>query len=268
MSPFVFDAIPIPLVFLGLFALLYGTVRVGFSLGQRNLQRAESAEAMQAELSGASLAGILTLTGFLIAFTFSLAGSHFDSRRQLVIDHANAIGGAYFGTDLLQEPYRSNLRETLIEYVELQARRDDFEQDQDSFDEFVAEAEALHLAILQDGNAAANADPTSVVATFVITMNNLIDVHGVRTDLRWNRIPPAVFIALVILSVLGTFLVGYIRGVNSRPAVMATTLAVLTYAIVFTMVIDLDRHTRGIFSVSQQPIIELRDSLLELSADE
>ncbi len=38
---------------------------------------------------------ILGLAGFLLAFTYSIAGSQFDSRRLLMIQDANAIGTAF-----------------------------------------------------------------------------------------------------------------------------------------------------------------------------
>ena len=108
---------------------------------------------------------------------------------------------------------------------------------------------------------AANLDPTPVVATFVNSLNNLIDIHEIRTDLRWNRIPPTIFLALAFLSILAMILAGYIRGLIDRPALVSTLLLIITYVSVFTLVIDLDRPGSGIFAVSQQPMVELRDSL-------
>ena len=60
---------------------------------------------------------------------------------------------------------------------------------------------------------------------------------------------------------LAMLLTGYLRGLVDRPAVVSTLLLIFTYATVFTLVLDLDRPAKGIFSVSQQPMIELRDSL-------
>ena len=89
----------------------------------------------------------------------------------------------------------------------------------------------------------------------------MIDINNTRTDLRWNRIPPMVFLALAFLSILAMILVGYIRGLIDRVSPLSILILVITYVTVFTLVIDLDRHTDGMFSVNQQPMIELRDSL-------
>jgi len=54
------------------------------------------------------------------------------------------------------------------------------------------------------------------------------------------------------------------RGLRDNSAPLSAGWLVVTNATVLAMVIDLDRHTRGIYSVNQQPMIELRDSLLAL----
>jgi hypothetical protein len=56
--------------------------------------------------------------GLLIAFTFSGAASRFDTRRQLVVEEANAIGTAYLRLDLLPASAQSALRESFRRYLE------------------------------------------------------------------------------------------------------------------------------------------------------
>ena len=261
MSPFLLDAIPVWAVFAGLLFIFLGSVWVGFRFGQRRRRRADKSAEKERELSGAALAAMLTLSGFLLAFTFSLAGKHFDTRRQLVIDDANTIGITFAGTELLQEPHRSNIQRLLIDYVDFRPSINNYERTTTQFDEFIHRSERLQEQMLVEGSAAANLEPTPVVATFVNSLNTLIKIDNIRTDLRWQRIPSMIFGALAFLSTLAMFLVGYIRGLIGRAALLSTLLLVITYVTVFTLVIDLDRHGKGIFFVSQQPMIELRDSL-------
>ena len=261
MSFFLLDAIPDWAVFVGLLFIFLGSVWVGFRFGQRRRRRSDTLAKKDAQASGAARAAMLTLIGFLLGFTFSLAGSHFDGRRQLVIDDANAIGGTFAGTELLQEPYRSNIQRLLIEYVDFRPNINNYEGTTTKFDEFIQRSERLQEQMLVEGSAAARLDPTPVVATFVNSLNTMIDIHNIRTDLRWNRIPPMIFVALAFLSILAMSLVGYVRGLTDLVDPFPKLLLVITYVTVFTLVIDLDRHTDGIFSVSQQPMIELRDSL-------
>ena len=70
---------------------------------------------------GSVIGGILGLLGFLLAFTFGMAASRFDTRRQLLLDEVNAIGTCYLRADLVTDPERVEIRKRLREYVHLRA---------------------------------------------------------------------------------------------------------------------------------------------------
>ena len=55
---------------------------------------------------GTLVGALLALLGFLMAFTFGMAGSRFDARKQLLLDEANSIGTAHLRAGLLPEPHR------------------------------------------------------------------------------------------------------------------------------------------------------------------
>ena len=82
----------------GLFAGMLVLLEIGRRLGLRRL--ALDSEAVRAGF-GVVEGAIFALMGLLIAFTFSEAASRFDTRRQLVVEEANAIGTAYLRLDLL-----------------------------------------------------------------------------------------------------------------------------------------------------------------------
>jgi hypothetical protein len=64
---------------------------------------------------GASLATL----GFLLAFVTNIAIGIFNERRHLVIAEANAIGTTYLRAGYLPEPYGSQSRQLLQDYVDL-----------------------------------------------------------------------------------------------------------------------------------------------------
>jgi hypothetical protein len=59
----------------------------------------------------------LGLLAFLLAFTFGLAATRFDSRRQVQLDEINAIGTAYLRAGLLPEG-RDEIRGLIRQYVD------------------------------------------------------------------------------------------------------------------------------------------------------
>jgi hypothetical protein len=109
---FVFD---IAMLAGGLFVGMLVLLETGRRLGlQRLAQDSEAAQAGFGVVEGA----IFALMGLLIAFTFSGAASRFDTRRQLVVEEANAIGTAYLRLDLLPANAQAALRESFRQYVE------------------------------------------------------------------------------------------------------------------------------------------------------
>ena len=74
-----------------LFALLLLCVEVGFRLGRR--AKASFDEPTKTQI-GTIQGAILGLLGLLLGFSFAMAASRFEVRKQLVIDEAYAIGTA------------------------------------------------------------------------------------------------------------------------------------------------------------------------------
>ena len=65
------------------------------------------------------VAAVLALLAFLLTFTFGMAASRFEARRQVLLDEANAIGTAYLRAALLSDPQRAEIRKLLREYVDV-----------------------------------------------------------------------------------------------------------------------------------------------------
>jgi hypothetical protein len=67
---------------------------------------------------GEMVASTLGLLAFILAFTFGLAASRFDAKRQLLVDEANAVGTTYLRAEMLPER-RDEIRALLRDYVEV-----------------------------------------------------------------------------------------------------------------------------------------------------
>src|SRR5262245_48712675 len=94
------DLLPIPVLFPLHILLALVAVEAGRWLGKR----ARSGGTEPEGPVSASVTATLGLLAFVLAFTFAMAASRFDTRRQMVIEDANAIGTLYLRTSLLAEP--------------------------------------------------------------------------------------------------------------------------------------------------------------------
>jgi cation transport ATPase len=93
-------------------------IELGWQLGR--YRRSHHIEEEKAPVN-AAVGATLNLLAFLLAFTFSIAASRFDIRKQIVLQEANAIGTTYLRADYLEENMREEVRTALREYTVLRA---------------------------------------------------------------------------------------------------------------------------------------------------
>ena len=65
----------------------------------------------------ALMGAALGLTAFMLAFTFAVAQSHYETRMQGMVEEARIARHAFMEADLLTEPQRSQIRDTLKQYT-------------------------------------------------------------------------------------------------------------------------------------------------------
>src|SRR5690242_17738037 len=107
------DVLPLWALFVSILIIVLLSVEGGYRLGKyRRSRHEEEKEAPLGTMVGATLG----LLAFILAFTFGLAASRFDNRRQLLLDEANAIGTTYLRAGMIPERGQQ-IRDLLREYV-------------------------------------------------------------------------------------------------------------------------------------------------------
>src|SRR3974390_1366766 len=96
---------------IGLFAILVVS-EIGWQLGIRT----KSGSSGNIATLESAMLGLLAL---MLAFTFSMALSRFEARRDAVLNEANAIGTTALRARLLPDPQRSETLKLLREYVHI-----------------------------------------------------------------------------------------------------------------------------------------------------
>ncbi|MGH8173666.1 MAG: hypothetical protein ACREPX_10995 [Rhodanobacteraceae bacterium] len=249
------DTIPMPLLALGTLALVLIALEIGFRIGR--WRRTHSGAEHDTTLGGV-VGATLGLVAFLLAFTFGMAAERFEDRRQVLLEEVNALDAAYLRADLIGEPFRSEAHGVLRQYVALrleEARRDDLGGD-------IQGPETLQDDLWDQVVAMHNAGPSSATkALFVQAINTVIDVQNQRTDMARHPIPPTIWIALYLITMVAMAKVGYQSGVSGPRRSAAMPTLSLTFTLVFVLIADLDRPLRGLLRVSQQSMIDLQEKM-------
>jgi hypothetical protein len=249
------DPLPLWGLFIVILLLVLLSVEGGYRLGK--YRRSRSEEEKEGPV-GAMVGATLGLLAFMLAFTFGMAAARFDTRRQVLLDEANAIGTTYLRAGMLPDR-REEIRALLRDYVDarLEAVRSG------NVTEGIRRSEHLQDQLWAHAVAIAENNPTSiVVGLFVQSLNEVIDLHAKRVTagLR-NRIPGAIWVALFAVAVLSLAAMGYHAGLSRTSRSLAGLAVALTFSAVIGLIADLDRPQEGVLKVSQQALIDLRQSM-------
>jgi len=251
LDPFpLWSILPLTVVF-GLAAFEFG-FRIALYRQQLHQEEKESPV-------GGMVAGTLGLLAFMLAFTFGLAGSRFEERRQVVLSEANAIGTTYLRAAMLPEPMRTEVKNLLREYVDV---RIEGVQQTGKLDQAISNSEELHERLWAQAVAVTEKDRSPIAAIFVESLNEMIDLHATRVQagLR-SRVPAVIWIVLYVLAILAMEMIGYHAGLaNSRRSIAAVAL-IIGFSLVLFLIADLDRPGQGMLRVSQQSMTDLRKSM-------
>src|ERR1700704_3952082 len=154
------DATEYPLlVFVVSFVVLWLSTRIGNRVRRGNLEQDVR------EDFGLILAATLTLLGLIIGFSFAMATSRYDQRKNLEEAEANAIGTEYVRADLLPAADAVKVRALLRKYV--WQRIGFYTADDAAVAQIDAETAQLQSALWSAVVAPAALQPTPVVALAV-----------------------------------------------------------------------------------------------------
>ena len=251
------DQIPV-FLFLAIFVLVNVVAyEVGFRLGLWSKQRDPDGDEGP---TGLIVGSILALMAFLLAITMGMASDRFDTRRGLVLAEANAIGTTYLRAGYLSEPASTDSQTLLREYVPLRIATPDREQVAAN----IARSEELQAELWSIAEEVARTEGSDVVALYIESLNEVIDLHTNRVVAGvYARVPPTILWLLVLGVVLSLGLVGYNAGLTRRRSPFIATVLVISLGAVIWLVVDLDRPQDGFITTSQQPLIDLAESLEE-----
>jgi hypothetical protein len=206
------------------------------------------------------LGASLTLLGLLIGFTFSMAISRYDLRKNYEELEANAIGTAYARADLLPDADVSTVKELLREYTLLRVRNYSLGSFTLDYHEQLAalqrETERKQSQLWAAVVAPARAAPSATLAIAVASMNDVLNSQGYAQAASWNRIPIGAWALLCTIGLVATAMVGFRFRGQSRRRTLALVIPTLISISLF-LIADIDCPRGGVIRVAPQNLLAL-----------
>jgi hypothetical protein len=241
-------------------AALLITFLAATEIGFRSGRSRQSREDEQTRFHITSLQGpLLGLLALMLGFTFSMALSRYDMRKELVLAESNAIGTAYLRARLMPEPHRSENVRLLNAYVD--ARLDFYNAGNDPVRLAAAKADAAHLQqqLWAMAIAMSQLDTRSVpLGLFVQSLNAVFDLDADRSQALQNHVPKPVLALVSIIAAVALAFIGHGCGLHGRRHFVSTALVALLLALVLAVILDLDLPRQGLIKIKQDSMISLQ----------
>lgn len=238
--------------------LLLAISEAGFRLGLRLF--ASKDEGRKTQIGGIQGA-VLGLLGLLLGFTFAMAVSHYDGRRGLVLKEANAIGTTWLRASLLPEAHVAPVKDLLRRYTEARLNYQRLADDPAKLAEGLRVCAEIQAELWAHATAAAKEAPNDITATFIVALNETIDVDAERLAAGRASIPAGVWVLVVTVAACGCFTTSYGAGAEGERSKLGGVFLPLLFTVVIVLVFDLSHSRQGVINVSQQPIIDLLQSI-------
>jgi hypothetical protein len=208
---------------------------------------------------GLVLGATLTLLGLIIGFTFSMAISRYEQRKNYEEAEANAIGTEYVRADLLPLAEAQKVRDLLADYT---GQRILFYKavNEKELSRVNADTAQLQTKLWTTVATAAATQQTPLTALVVSGMNDVLNSQGYTQAAWWNRIPPSAWALMFMIGLCCNLLIGYcIRRTGSELVVFL--VLTLVVSISFFLIADIDSPRGGIIRVQPQNLLSLSQSL-------
>ena len=198
----------------------------------------------------------LTLLGLIVGFSFSMAVSRYDQRKNLEEAEANAIGTEYARADLMPEGAAA-ARKLLKQYLD-QRILFYVTSDPARLDQIAAETTRLAADLWALARSNALAQPTPVAALVTAGMNDVLNSADYTTAAWLNRIPVPAWWLLVMIGVGSNLTIGL--GAKRFSSLLLVVLP-LTVAISLFLIADIDSPRGGVVEVAPQNLNRLAAAL-------
>jgi hypothetical protein len=203
------------------------------------------------------LGATLTLLGLIIGFTFSMAMTRYDQRKNFEEEEANAIGTEYVRLDLLPDSDTTQVRALVRSYLDQRVLyyRTRNEQQLSQINDRTAQLQTEMWSVV---SILSRAHPSPVTALAVSGMNDVFNSQGYTQAAWWNRVPIAAWALLGLLSVFSNLALGYAarRRTTFRFLVLPIAISVSLF-----LIADIDSPRGGIIRVHPRNLEYLAESL-------
>lgn len=242
-----------------LMLVTFALTGLGYKIGNLKSRKQKANASATSSVSFGSLSSLLFL---LLAFTFSMSVSRYDTRRQIIIEEANTISTAILRADLYGEKDRLLFRNDFKKYVE--SRINYYKAGRDSEKLMLSNKETQTIATRLWKRASGlshNYANTDATRQMIPALNEMFDITTTRSAAEKAKVPDSIIWLLFLLAGIASFYSGYSSTLNGKIDWLVEFSFCIMISVTILFIFDLDRPFRGFVTLDEanKNITELRN---------
>jgi hypothetical protein len=248
----------------GLILLIFIIVLIPVFLGQwyGNYYRIRTAGLQDTPVSTVVAAAFGTLA-FLLAFIFQIAAGRYAERKELLLEEVTNIRTTYLRAGLLQEPFCSDTRKLMIEYVDLRIK---IGKDTTGLNYALTRSQVILDTLWNYCEKLSELDRSSeIYALYTTSINDLVDNFNHRVTMTFEyRIPIVIYWIVLTVLFFSMLALGYQFGISGKGGIRINAVLALIFAMIMFLIYSLDRPEAGLAKIDQKPMITLQRQLNDM----
>lgn len=196
-----------------------------------------------------------TIVALMMAFSFSMALSHFDARTNAVVRESDAIAVVADRSDVLDAGARKAIRSALRDYAAARVADLDPVTDTAGSRRASSQSQVLQSRMWRIAVDAAKREPqSSTLPLLLLALNELSAAREDEESVRAAHVPEAVVFMLATISWVAIGLMGFRSGRLGESALIGCAILTVILALSVGMIIDLDHPGRELIRVGLDPL--------------
>jgi len=198
----------------------------------------------------------LTLLGLIVGFTFAMAISRYDQRKNLEEAEANAIGTEYLRVGLMPDSAADSARSALKRYLDLRIRHY-LATDQGELARIGAERAKLEADLWAAMRSQSEASPTAITMLVAWGLNDVFNSTDATAAAWLDRIPIPAWWLLALIALGANMTLGF----GARRFNALLLVVPLAASVSFFLIADIDSPRGGVVEVPPLNLLRLAKSL-------
>lgn len=199
------------------------------------------------------LSSLLGLLALILAFTFGMSGSRFETRKASLIDEANCIGTAILRADTYPDSLKNAFKKDFAVYLSSRIAYFESDRNEEKINTSLRESAEISQTLWNRATQYSRDKNLFLPSNMMIpALNSMFDAATTANEAYNANVPEPIVYLLLFFSIIISFYIGYSSGFKKKIDRFYILGFCLLTSVVIYITLDLDRPRRGSINMQNE----------------